>query len=46
MGERRDPIRAGTGRRVLFPFDRRSAERRRRERRESWPVHSHRTAKS
>jgi 3-oxoadipate enol-lactonase len=46
MGERRDPIRAGTGRRVLFPFDRRSAERRRRERRESWPVHSHGTAKS
>ena len=45
LGERRDPIRAGAGRRVLFPFDRRSAERRRRERRESWPVHSHGTTK-
>jgi pimeloyl-ACP methyl ester carboxylesterase len=42
--ERRDPVRAGAGRRTLFPFDRRSAERRRRERRESWPVPTHRTA--
>jgi 3-oxoadipate enol-lactonase len=46
LGERRDPIRAGAGRRVLFPFDRRSAERRRLERRESWPVHKQRTANS
>jgi pimeloyl-ACP methyl ester carboxylesterase len=46
IAERRDPIRSGAGRRVLFPFDRRSVERRRQERRKSWPVHSHRTAKS
>jgi 3-oxoadipate enol-lactonase len=46
LGERRDPVRAGAGRRVLFPFDRRLAERRRLERRESWPVHSQRTAES
>jgi hypothetical protein len=37
FGERRDPVRAGAGRRVLFPFDRRIAERRALERRESWP---------
>jgi hypothetical protein len=37
MGERRDPVRAAAGRRVLFPFDRRVAERRTLERRESWP---------
>jgi hypothetical protein len=36
-GERRDPVRAAAGRRVLFPFDRRIAERRTLERRESWP---------
>ena len=35
--ERRDPVRAAAGRRVLFPFDRRIAERRALERRESWP---------
>lgn len=37
FGERRDPVRGGAGRRVLFPFDRRIAERRALERRESWP---------
>ena len=37
FGERRDPVRAAAGRRVLFPFDRRVAERRTLERRESWP---------
>jgi hypothetical protein len=37
FGERRDPVRAAAGRRVLFPFDRRIAERRTLERRESWP---------
>ena len=37
FGERRDPVRASAGRRVLFPFDRRIAERRTLERRESWP---------
>jgi len=36
-GERRDPVRATAGRRTLFPFDRRIAERRALERRESWP---------
>jgi hypothetical protein len=36
-GERRDPVRASAGRRVLYPFDRRIAERRALERRESWP---------
>ncbi|HVC77859.1 MAG TPA: alpha/beta hydrolase [Candidatus Micrarchaeaceae archaeon] len=45
-GERRDPVRASAGRRVLFPFDRRMAERRGLERRESWPLHIHRTVKS
>ncbi len=45
-GERRDPIRASAGRRVLFPVDRRMAERRGLERREAWPLHNHRTAKS
>jgi 3-oxoadipate enol-lactonase len=38
IGERRDPVRAGAGRRVHFPFERRSAERRVHERRESWRV--------
>jgi hypothetical protein len=37
FGERRDPVRATAGRRVLYPFDRRIAERRTLERRESWP---------
>jgi hypothetical protein len=37
FAERRDPVRATAGRRVLFPFDRRIAERRTVERRESWP---------
>jgi 3-oxoadipate enol-lactonase len=40
-GERRNPVRAMVGRRVLFPFERRIAERRARERRESWPGLSH-----
>jgi pimeloyl-ACP methyl ester carboxylesterase len=42
FGERRNPVRETTGRRVLFPFDRRTAERRDLERRESLPVLSHR----
>ena len=33
LGERRDPVRAAAGRRVLFPHDRRMAERRGHERR-------------
>jgi len=37
FAERRDPERAGAGRRVLFPFDRRVAERRFVERRNEWP---------
>jgi hypothetical protein len=37
FGERRDLVRATAGRRVLYPFDRRIAERRTLERRESWP---------
>jgi hypothetical protein len=37
FSERRDPVRAGAGRRIVFPFDRRVAERRALERRESWP---------
>jgi hypothetical protein len=37
FGERRDPERANAGRRVLFPFDRRIAERRFVERRNNWP---------
>jgi len=45
-GERRAPIRAGAGRRVLFPSDRRLADRRRLERRESWPIRNQMTAKS
>jgi hypothetical protein len=35
--ERRDPARATAGRRGVFPFDRRIAERRMLERRENWP---------
>src|ERR1700680_1297796 len=38
FGERRNPVRESNGRRVLFPFDRRMAERRGFERRESLPV--------
>ncbi len=34
--ERRDPVRAAAGRRGVFPFDRRIAERRMLERREGW----------
>jgi 3-oxoadipate enol-lactonase len=34
-GERREPVRATAGRRVLFAYDRRTAERRAQERRES-----------
>lgn len=37
FGERRGPERAAAGRRVLFPFDRRVAERRFLERRSDWP---------
>jgi hypothetical protein len=35
--ERRDPVRATAGRRGVYPFDRRIAERRMLERREGWP---------
>ena len=35
--ERRDPVRASAGRRGVWPFDRRIAERRMLERREGWP---------
>jgi hypothetical protein len=35
--ERRDPVRATAGRRGVFPFDRRVAERRMLERRTNWP---------
>jgi hypothetical protein len=37
FAERRDPERAGANRRMLFPFDRRIAERRFVERRSLWP---------
>lgn len=37
FGERRDPARAAANRRVMFPFDRRVAERRFLERRSDWP---------
>ena len=37
FGERRETERAGAGRRVMFPFDRRVAERRFVERRTNWP---------
>jgi hypothetical protein len=37
FGERRGPERAAAGRRVLYPFDRRVAERRFLERRSEWP---------
>ena len=36
-GERRSPERAAANRRVLYPFDRRVAERRFLERRARWP---------
>jgi hypothetical protein len=36
--ERRDPVRASAGRRGVFPFDRRIAERRMLERRDNWPA--------
>lgn len=36
FAERRQPERAGAGRRVVFPFDRRVAERRFTERRAGW----------
>jgi len=36
--ERRDPLRASPGRRILFPFGRRVAERRFSERRSNWPL--------
>ncbi|HEV2028842.1 MAG TPA: alpha/beta hydrolase [Candidatus Dormibacteraeota bacterium] len=45
LGERRDPVRAGAGRRILFPIDRRIAERRGRERRQSWRAHNPSTAR-
>jgi hypothetical protein len=35
FAERRDPVRATAGRRVVFPFDRRVAERRALDRRET-----------
>jgi hypothetical protein len=37
FAERRDPERAVAGRRVVYPFDRRVAERRFLERRTNWP---------
>ncbi len=37
FAERREPSRAGAGRRIAFPFDRRVAERRFFERRAQWP---------
>jgi len=43
LGERRDPVRAGAGRRILFPYERRTAERRGHERRQAWRVLSPRT---
>lgn len=44
LAERRNPVRATAGRRVLVPSDRRMAERRGHERRESWRVHGPRAA--
>ncbi|HEV2415012.1 MAG TPA: hypothetical protein VGX27_09390 [Candidatus Dormibacteraeota bacterium] len=37
-GDRRAPERAGPGRRTIYPFDRRVAERRFIERRGDWPA--------
>jgi 3-oxoadipate enol-lactonase len=45
LGERRDPVRASAGRRVHFPLDRRSADRRGHERHESGGVSSSRMAR-
>jgi 3-oxoadipate enol-lactonase len=44
VGERRDPVRASAGRRVHFSSDRRVAERRAHERRESWRMRRPRMA--
>ena len=38
FAERRDLVRATAGRRGVFPFDRRIAERRMLERRDNWPA--------
>ena len=46
LAERRTPGRADAGRRVLFPFERRTAERRDHERRETWRVLSSGRAQS
>jgi pimeloyl-ACP methyl ester carboxylesterase len=46
LGERRDPVRASAGRRVVFPYDRRVAERRGHERRQAWKVLSQSTPKN
>jgi hypothetical protein len=46
LAERRTPGRADAGRRVLFPFERRIAERRDHERRELWRVLSSGRAQS
>jgi 3-oxoadipate enol-lactonase len=43
--ERRNPVRASAGRRILVPYDRRMAERRGHDRRESWRGGTPRTAK-
>ena len=43
--ERRSPVRATAGRRVLVPSDRRMTERRGHDRRETWLVHGPRAAK-
>jgi hypothetical protein len=37
-------VRASASRRALFPFERRIAERRAHERRQSWSTHGRRTA--
>jgi hypothetical protein len=46
IGERRNPVRANAGRRIQFSLDRRIAERRGHEGRESWRVFSPRTLTS
>jgi hypothetical protein len=38
FAERRDPERAAANRRIVYPFDRRIAERRFIERRSNWPA--------
>jgi pimeloyl-ACP methyl ester carboxylesterase len=45
VGERRDPVRASAGRRILFPVERRMGERRDHERRQSWRVLSSSSAR-